>query len=108
MRVIRKRPGEQAELIEIENALKALQAEVGGCIEVATFAEDAAIICYRDGRLDGKPHNCYCLGVDFCGTILVVGVDGDEFCDAPEITLRIFSQNEKSSAIKEEKQCKEK
>lgn len=27
----------------------------------------------------GLPHNCTFLGVDFCGTILVAGVKGDEF-----------------------------
>ena len=44
-----------------------------------TFATDAAIICNEEGRLMGLAHNCTVLGVDFCGTILVAGVKGDEF-----------------------------
>lgn len=29
------------------------------------------------------PHNCIYEGVDFVGPILIVGVNGDEFCDSP-------------------------
>ena len=45
MKAIRKKPGCEPELVEVENTLKALQAEVGGYIEVITQPYDAALIC---------------------------------------------------------------
>lgn len=92
MIAIRKRPGEAAELIEIENKLSALQKEVGGYIQAINIAEDAAIICDEEGRLKGYEHNCEVLSIDFCGTILVVGVDGENFCSLkePEQTRKVI------------------
>ena len=29
------------------------------------------------------PYNCRFLGVDFVGTVLIVGTKGEEFCDVP-------------------------
>ena len=83
MKAIRKKPGAQPEIIEVENTLKALQAEVGGYIETVSIA-DVVIICNEEGRLCGLPYNCRFFGVDFVGTILVVGRNKDEFCDVPE------------------------
>ena len=84
MKAIRKRPGEEPEIIEVDNTLKALQAEVDGCIETATIASDAVVICNEEGVLRGMPYNCRFFGVDFVGTVLVVGCDKDEFCDVPD------------------------
>lgn len=44
MKAIRKKPGCAPEIIEVDNTLKALQAEVGGYIETVTIARDAVII----------------------------------------------------------------
>lgn len=78
--VIIKHPGEEPYLEPLfDNTLEAFQNAVGGYIETVTFAQDAAIICNEEGRLMGLAHNCTVLGVDFCGTILVAGVEGDEF-----------------------------
>ena len=41
MKAIRKKPGCEPELIDIDNTLKALQTEVGGYIETVTIASDA-------------------------------------------------------------------
>ena len=93
MIAIRKRPGERAEIVEIDNELSALQKEVGGYLESVTFAEDAAILCDEEGRLKGYAYNCNICGVDFVGPILVVGVDGEEFCDladAEEVRKLLF------------------
>lgn len=84
MQVIRKDPGKPPRLVEIPNTLKALQQAVGGPIEAVTLAQNAVIICNEEGRLMGLPHNCRFLGIDFVGTILVVGVDGDEFSGLSE------------------------
>ena len=84
MKAIRKKPGCEPELIDIDNTLKALQAEVGGYIETVTITSDAVIICNEEGRILGLPYNCRFVGVDFVGTVLIVGTKGDEFCDVPE------------------------
>lgn len=78
--VIIKHPGEAPYVDPLfDNTLEAFQKAVGGYIETVTFATDAAIICNEEGRLMGLTHNCTVFGVDFCGTILVSGVKGDEF-----------------------------
>ena len=53
MKAIRKKPGCAPELIDIDNTLKALQAEVDGYIETVTIASDAVVICNEEGRLRG-------------------------------------------------------
>ena len=84
MKAIIKRPFEPVgRLIEIPNELKALQEAVGGYIEVVTLATDLAIVCDEDGRIKGEVPNCEICGIDFVGTILAVGVDGEEFADVP-------------------------
>ena len=87
MKAIRKRPGEMPEVIDVENDGDAIRAELGGPMEAFTIAEDLVILCDEEGRLNGKEHNITLrgLGVDFVGTILIVGVDGEEFCDVPKM-----------------------
>ena len=94
MKAIRKKPGAQPEIIEVDNTLKALQAEVGGYIETVTIASDAVIICNEEGRILGLPDNCRVCGVDFVGTILVVGRNKDEFCDVPEADFLMYHLRE--------------
>ena len=83
--VLRKAPGKAPERIEIENTLEALQWEVGGYIEAVTLpGKGAVVICDEEGRLKGKPANCRVCGILFVGTILIAGVDGEEFTDVPD------------------------
>lgn len=96
MKAIRKKPGAQPEIIEVENTLKALQAEVGGYIETVSIA-DVVIICNEEGRLCGLPYNCRFIGVDFVGTILVVGRNKDAFCDVPEADFLMYHLREEGS-----------
>ena len=84
MRAMRKRPGENWEPIEVENELKPLQQAVGGYLESFTFAEDACVLCDEEGRLKGKPYNTTVCGVPFVGTVLIVGVAGEDFSDLTE------------------------
>lgn len=84
MRAMRKRPGEAWEAIEVDNELRSIQQEVGGYLESFTFAEDACVLCDEEGRMKGKQHNISVCGVPFVGTILVVGVDGENFTDLTE------------------------
>lgn len=84
MRAMRKRPGEAWEAVEVENELKPLQQVVGGYLESFTFAEDACVLCDEEGLLKGKPYNTTVCGVPFVGTILIVGVAGEDFADLTE------------------------
>ena len=89
IRAIVKEPGKEAQEERIGNDLKSLQKRVGGYIETVTVQEDLVIICNEEGKLLGLPHNCTLLGEPFCGTILFVGVDGENFADCP-ISLDFF------------------
>lgn len=83
MKALRKHPGEGWELIEVENTLEALQKQVGGYIETGSFMKNTCIICNEEGLLIGLPVNVF-LDYPFRGTLLIVGVDGEEFCDVDE------------------------
>ena len=84
MRVIKKEPCRRAEVVEIENDLKALQQAVGGWIECVTLPYGLCVICNEEGLLRRLPFNTYFAGIPLVGTFLVVGVDGEEFTDVPE------------------------
>ena len=88
MKIIIKEPGQRPRATEIENSLSALQQAVGGYIETLTFTEDCCIICNEEGRLQGLPYNLTFGGIPFVGTILFVGVAGDEFVDLSECQVR--------------------
>lgn len=83
MKVIKKEPGEKPRIVSIPNTLEALQEAVGGNIETVSLFEDACVVCDEEWRLKGKRYNCNILGVEFGGTVLLVGVNGEEFCDVP-------------------------
>lgn len=79
-----------AELIDIQNELEALQAAVGGYIEAITLDYGAVMIVDEEGRLKGKPLNdlaSLIAGVGIVGAALIVGVDGEEFDDVPEVYI---------------------
>lgn len=87
MKIIMKKPGKKPEVIEIENKLSALQEAVGGYIEVLPIAEDICVLCNEEGKLLGLPHNIVLCGDILVGTILIVGVAGEEFCDLSDFWL---------------------
>lgn len=90
MKAIRKEPGKFPEVVEIPNTLEALQKAVGGYIEVWPVTTDLAILCDEEGKLKGAEDNCTLLGEDFVGTILLVGLDGPEFCDVDPHVADLF------------------
>ena len=91
IKVIIKRPDERkGHVTAISNTLENLQRTVGGPIEVFRFARDCAIICNEEGKIRGLEPNCVCVGELFVGDIIVVGIDGSEFCDVPEDALEMW------------------
>ena len=87
IKVFVKRPDSGWYSTNISNTLENFQRTVGGFIEVVRLSADSAIICNEEGRLMELPYNTTICGVDFVGTIFLVGVDGEEFCDVP-LTFR--------------------
>ena len=83
MKVFFKEPGKKLRQMQVSNNLHVLQQLIGGYIETVTLCTDLVVLCDEEGRLKGLPHNCAVSGVDFCGPIMFVGVDGDGFCDVP-------------------------
>ena len=96
MIAIKIEPGKGPVSVDIENSLESLQKQVGGYIEVMHFAHDVALICDEEGKLKGKPYNFGFCGEVFVGTVLIVGVDGEEFCsltaNAEKFLLREFGR----------------
>ena len=86
--IIKKKPGQEPEIEPaFENSLSALQEAVGGYIETVTFASNACVVCNEEGLLLGLPYNCNFLGCDFYGTILIVGVKGENFSSLRSATI---------------------
>lgn len=95
-RCIIKRPDEEfGHMTNISCTLENLQKTVEGYIETVTLVHQTlsvdgecvlpgfCIICNEEGRIKGLPHNCKVDGIDFCGTIIAIGVKGDDFADIP-------------------------
>ncbi len=71
----------------IENTLKSLQGEVGGCIQaIYPWNDLAAIVADDEGKLKDKPLNRALLDEDgricdiISGTFLIVGLAEESFC----------------------------
>lgn len=78
-----KRPGEDAEVEMIENTLKTFQNLVGGYIECVTVEPGLVAVVDEEGIINSKPFNME-LGVhQLFGTIVFVGVNGEEFTNCP-------------------------
>ena len=78
--------------VDIENTLEALQEAVFGYIETITLAPGRAVmIVNEEGRIRGmavNPAASAVSGIPVVGPALIVGVDGEEFCDVPEEIVR--------------------
>jgi hypothetical protein len=102
--VILKEPGKEPRMEKIPNTLEALQEAVGGPIETVQMdvicpslfsCFSACVICNESGRNMGLPYCCKVSGIDFCGTILLVGASEDEFADVPislEVARQVFPE----------------
>ena len=86
MKAIRKRPGEPAEVIHIDNSLQALQYEVGGGIDALASQHDNVVLIFnRAGKVRGEKINVALESsthkiIDcISGTLLIVEAMEDEF-----------------------------
>lgn len=91
IKVIIKRPDEDVgHMTNISQSLQNLQNTVDGRIEMVTIKRNepkVVVICNEEGRLLGLEKNCTveheAVTIDFVGTIIVAGVDGEELADVP-------------------------
>lgn len=104
IKVLIKRPDEEVgHITYISNTLENLQRTVGGYIQVVPLiTEDAVIICNEEGKLLGLEPNFTYQRDMIVGTVILAGVDGDEFADIPAYLTRTtwerFLLNEKLKA----------
>ena len=96
IKVIIKRPGEKPRATWISDRLENLQKTVEGYIETVTVCSDLVIICNEEGRIRDLPYNCTILGADFFGTILLAGINGEEFGNVPDGAWKFLNPIEKS------------
>lgn len=80
IKVLKVEPDKAPQLIEMPNELEAMQAIVGGYIEVMPIAEGVAIVCNEEGKMNGLELNrpIYYNGemVDIiAGTFFIAGED---------------------------------
>ena len=81
IKVIIKRPDEEyGHVTNISCTLENLQKTVGGYIETLTLP-GFTIICNEEGIPLGLEENCKVYGFTFFGTIIVVGVNDEDFDD---------------------------
>lgn len=99
IKVIIKEPHKKPRSVNISNTLENLQKTVGGYIETVTAGlwidkeringaigrelVPFCVICNEEGRIKHLENNCVVLGQSFVGTIIICGVDGEEFADLP-------------------------
>lgn len=83
IKVLIKEPWKNPRSVNISNSLENLQKTVGGYIETVSLCKDLVVICNEEGRLKRLPWCCRISGVDFVGTIILCGIDGEEFGDIP-------------------------
>lgn len=87
MKVLRKYPHKSAEVVSIENTLSALQAEVGGDIQMITpFDHPYGVICNEMGKSLGLQPNLGLIHKDkladiLVGTILFVRLGDEDYVD---------------------------
>lgn len=87
IRAIIKRPDElYGHMTNISHSLENLQKIVGGYIEAIPLREDVVILVNEFGKIQGLDFNIPHPFTDqdfLVGTLIVLGVDGEEFSDLP-------------------------
>lgn len=76
-------PGKEWRMELVEDRLEEWQQIVGGYIEAITLRDDLVMIVNEEGVLKQMEPNCYIGGHWLRGTVIAVGVDGEEFADCP-------------------------
>lgn len=85
--VMVKEPGEKWQRREVDNTLRTFQGMVGGHIETVTVTPDRLVlIVNEEGKLQELPENVLFRNDWLVGTVVAVGVAGEEFASCPLAT----------------------
>lgn len=87
MKAIKKEPGKAPVIIDIEEPWQALGLTADDPLAVQQLATDVMIIHLPDA----KEENFLALGMDFRGTVLVIGIDGDQLVDVPKMDMLLWA-----------------
>lgn len=82
-----KNPGTEPYVDVVENTLETFQQLVGGYIESYTIGEEMTLLCNEEGLLLDLPYNATIAGNPFVGTVVAVGVRGEDFCSIPSANV---------------------
>lgn len=71
---------------DIPNDLQPIQDLIGGYIEVLPLWTGVVAIVDEEGKLKNRKPNVWVEKFQdyLCGTVILCGVDGEDFCDLPE------------------------
>lgn len=86
--------GFRISITDVENTLPALQQAVDGKIETVTLRDNGVMICDREALPKDKPYNnlaSLIAGTGVYGDAIIVGADGDGFCDVPDPFLALLN-----------------
>lgn len=81
-------------MIDLENTLPAMQQAIGGKIETTTLRDDGVMISDRDALPKERPYNnlaSLIAGTSIYGDAVIVGAEGDAFCDIPDPFLALLN-----------------
>jgi hypothetical protein len=88
MRVLKKTPGNPAQIVEIDNSLEAMQKVVGGYIQSVPLFDGIFLICNEEGKLGGLPHNFILNSADeVVGTAFFAGDAGEDFAAISDVEI---------------------
>lgn len=97
IRVIVLEPNRRAKITMIDSSLKAMQAVVGGRIEVVyPFEDEVGIVCNESGKLDRLPLNRGLRTEDgemydiLAGTAFLVSLEGEGFSSLTDAQVRKY------------------
>lgn len=91
MKVLRKKVGEEPELIEIECSLEALHKEVDGYVEIfGSHVCSGNFAVNEDGIYLGLPYNCSVEGHKIYGTLIYMGPLAGDFTDAGQDAIKRY------------------
>lgn len=86
--------GFRISMIDLENTLPEMQQAVDGKIETVTLRDNGVMICDREALPKDKPYNnlaSLIAGTGVYGDAIIVGADGDGFCDVPDPFLALLN-----------------
>lgn len=85
--VMVKEPGDKWQRREVDNTLRTFQGLVGGHIETVTVTTDRLVlIVNEEGKLQELPENVLFRNDWLVGTVVAVGVAGEDFASCPLAT----------------------